>query len=56
MEPHKIWAYCAACDAPLVEGMKLNLAPCPEHPGESLAYCDACVRDALSRLAVRKHT
>jgi len=56
MQQHKIFGYCHACDAPLIEGMKLNLAPCPEHPGEMLAYCDPCVRDAESRLKARKHT
>lgn len=56
MEQHKIWGYCDACEAPLVEGMKLNLAPCPEHPDEMVAYCDGCVREAESRLKARKPT
>jgi RNase P subunit RPR2 len=56
MERSKIWGYCDACDAPLVEGMKLNLAPCPAHPTEMVAYCDACVREAEARVKARKQT
>ena len=44
MKPSHKWGFCQNCDAPLVEGMKLNLVPCPEHPGELLAYCEDCVR------------
>jgi hypothetical protein len=55
MERSKIWGYCDACEVPLVEGMKLNLAPCPEHPDQLVAYCDDCVRAAEARIGARKH-
>jgi hypothetical protein len=50
----KIWGYCFACEAPLVEGMKLNTFPSPEHPGLHEVYCDDCVRAAEARVRARK--
>jgi hypothetical protein len=49
MERSKISGDCDACDAPLLERLKLNLAPCPEHPDHVVAYGDACVREADAR-------
>jgi hypothetical protein len=53
MERSRIWGYCDACEAPLVEGVKLNLAPGPK-PDTWLAYCDTCVREAEERLRAHK--
>jgi RNase P subunit RPR2 len=50
MERSNIWGYCDACDAPLLKGLKRNLAPCPGHPDHLVAYCDGCVREAEARV------